>query len=148
MRYLTENLSKDLKRKMVLLSGPRQTGKTTLAKFLAREKGVYLNWDIRSNQRVIREVGWPKDASLVVLDELHKYLKWKNFLKGLADEFQNKPPLLVTGSAKLETFRHEGDALTGRYYAYRLHPIDVAEARLFLKDFSATSLYFLLRVRP
>ena len=73
MRYLTENLSKDLKRKMVLLSGPRQTGKTTLAKFLAREKGVYLNWDIRSNQRVIREVGWPKDASLVVLDELHKY---------------------------------------------------------------------------
>ncbi len=122
---------------MILLSGPRQTGKTTLAKSLTGEKGVYLNWDIRSDQRVIRNTGWPKDASLVVLDELHKYHKWKNFLKGLADEFQNKPPLLVTGSAKIETFRHEGDALTGRYFSYRLHPIDLAESRLFFETLSA-----------
>lgn len=136
MRYLTEYLKRDFTKKMILLSGPRQTGKTTLAKQLVGEKGVYLNWDILSDQRIIRNMAWPKEASLVVLDELHKYTKWKNFLKGLADEFQNKPPLLVTGSAKIETFRHEGDALTGRYFSYRLHPIDLAESKLFFETLS------------
>ncbi len=132
MRYLTHFIENDIKRKMIILSGPRQAGKTTLSKFLIKEKGVYLNWDIRSDQSIIRDTAWPKNAPLVVLDELHKYTKWKNFLKGICDEFQNKPPLLVTGSARLGIFRHKGDALTGRYYHYRLHPIDVAEAKQFL----------------
>jgi len=131
-RYLDAYLRKDLAKKLVLLSGPRQAGKTTLAKRLAGREGIYLNWDIRSHQRTIRQAGWPKDAPLVVLDELHKYLRWKNFLKGLCDEFGNRPPLLVTGSARLETLRHGGDALTGRYYSYRLHPVDLSESRLFL----------------
>jgi predicted AAA+ superfamily ATPase len=137
MRYVTPWLAKDLKKKMVLLAGPRQAGKTTLARSLASGRGVYLNWDVRPDQKIIRASSWPKDADLVVLDELHKYPKWKNYLKGLADEFQNRPPLLITGSARLETFRHQGDALTGRYYSYRLHPIDVAESKLFLKHESA-----------
>lgn len=122
---------------MILLSGPRQCGKSTLAKGLAEPGGVYLNWDIRADQKVIRAMGWPKDASLVVLDELHKFAKWKNFLKGIADEFKNNPPLLITGSAKLDTFKHQGDALTGRYFHYRLHPIDLSESRSFLRGMSA-----------
>jgi predicted AAA+ superfamily ATPase len=52
------------------------------------------------------------------------------------DEFGNKPPVLVTGSARLDAFRRAGDALTGRTYFYRLHPIDVAESRQFLPDMS------------
>ncbi|MFH1378668.1 MAG: ATP-binding protein [bacterium] len=136
MRYLYEYLIRDLRKKMILLSGPRQTGKTFLSKFLAEKNGVYLNWDIRSDQKIIREIGWPKNVSLVVLDELHKYPQWKNFLKGIVDEFENKPPMLVTGSAKLDAYRHAGDALTGRYYSFRLHPIDVAEAKLFVKNYS------------
>lgn len=115
---------------MVLLAGPRQSGKTTLAKSLLGVDGYYLNWDITKDRKVIRDTSWPRSASLVVLDELHKAPKWKNFLKGLADEFQNKPPLLVTESAKLDAFRKSGDALTGRQYLYRLHPIDLAEAAL------------------
>lgn len=82
-------------------------------------------------------MAWPKNAKLIVLDELRKQVRWKNYLKGLVDEFQNKPPMLVTGSARLDVFRHEGDALTGRYYLYRLHPIDLAEAGLFMKKASA-----------
>jgi predicted AAA+ superfamily ATPase len=50
------------------------------------------------------------------------------------DEFGNTPPLLVTGSARLDAFRRAGDALTGRYYFYRLHPIDVAESKSFLPN--------------
>jgi predicted AAA+ superfamily ATPase len=134
MRYLTPFLRRDLADKLVLLSGPRQVGKSTLAKSLLDERGVYLNWDIRSHKRVIKDVAWPKDASLVVLDEFHKHPRWKNLLKGVIDEFQNRPPLLVTGSERLEILRKGGDALTGRTYHYRLHPIDVDEASRFTPD--------------
>jgi uncharacterized protein len=134
MRYLTPRLREDLQKKMVLLAGPRQCGKTTLAKSLLDRRGEYLNWDITKDRKVIRELAWPKDASLVVLDELHKAPKWKNLLKGVVDEFGNKPPLLVTGSARLDAFRRTGDALTGRHYFYRLHPIDPAESKLFLPE--------------
>jgi hypothetical protein len=132
MRYLANVLSRDLRKKMVLLAGPRQCGKTTLAKSLLDPTGEYLNWDIQRDRKIIREFAWPKDASMVVLDELHKAPKWKNLLKGVIDEFGNKPPLLVTGSARLDAFRRAGDALTGRTYFYRLHPIDLAESRVFL----------------
>jgi predicted AAA+ superfamily ATPase len=134
MRYLTPRLVRDLPKKMVLLAGPRQCGKTTLAKSLLDDRGQYLNWDIAKDRKIIREVAWPKDASLVVLDELNKAPKWKNLLKGVVDEFGNRPPVIVTGSARLDAFRRAGDALTGRTYFYRLHPIDVAESRRFLPD--------------
>src|SRR5205823_11076986 len=143
MRYLTARLTRDLRRKMVLLAGPRQCGKTTLAKSLLDERGQYLSWDITKDRRIIREAAWPKDASLIVLDELHKAPKWKNLLKAVADEFGNKPPVLVTGSARLDAFRRTGDALTGRHYLYRLHPIDVAESKHFLPDLTLE-----MRVRP
>ncbi len=132
MRYLTAHLQTDLASKMVLLGGPRQCGKTTLAKSLLTPSGAYLNWDIAADRKIIRDLAWPKDASLVVLDELHKAPKWKNLLKGIVDEYGNKPPLLVTGSARLDAFRTAGDALTGRHYFYRLHPVDVAESQTFL----------------
>lgn len=134
MRYLAPHLKRDLKKKMVLLAGPRQCGKTTLAKSLLDKHGEYLNWDIVTDRKIIRTLAWPKDASLVVLDELHKALKWKNLLKGVVDEFGNTPPVLVTGSARLDAFRHTGDALTGRHYFYRLHPVDVAESASFLPE--------------
>ncbi len=132
MRYLASALRRDLARKMVLLAGPRQCGKTTLARALLDSRGQYLNWDIAADRRIIREIAWPKDASLVVLDELHKAPKWKNLLKGVADEFNNQLPILVTGSARLDAFRRTGDALTGRHYFYRLHPVDVPESAQFL----------------
>jgi predicted AAA+ superfamily ATPase len=137
MRYLEAVIRKDLQKKMVLLAGPRQCGKTTLARSLLDDRGQYLNWDITRDRKIIRDLAWPKDASLVVLDELHKAPKWKNLLKGVIDEFDNKPPILVTGSARLDAFRRTGDALTGRHYFYRLHPIDVAESGTFLPKASA-----------
>src|SRR6266853_662726 len=119
MRYLASRLQRDLRKKMVLLAGPRQCGKTTLAKSFLDDRGEYLNWDITRDRKIIRELAWPKDASLLVLGELHKAPKWKNLLKGVADEFGNRPPVLVTGSARLDAFRRTGDPLTGRQYFYR-----------------------------
>ncbi len=137
MRYLTPFLLKDLNKKLILLSGPRQCGKTTLAKSLYPGDGCYLNWDIPKERLRITHQDWSEKASLLVLDELHKYKKWKNFLKGIIDSDEPKPPILVTGSAKLETLKNVGDALTGRYFYYRLHPVDIAEGKLFLKKTSA-----------
>ena len=68
MRYLARVLSRDLRKKMVLLAGPRQCGKTTLAKSLLDRTGEYLNWDIQRDRKIIRELAWPKDASMVVLE--------------------------------------------------------------------------------
>src|SRR5207302_11368399 len=101
MRYLSARLTRDLRKKMVLLAGPRQCGKTTLAKSLLDERGQYLSWDITKDRRIIREAAWPKDASLIVLDELHKDQKWKNLLKAVEDAFDNKPPALDIGRARL-----------------------------------------------
>lgn len=136
MRYLTPLILRDLKRKAVFLSGPRQVGKSTEAKELIGSKGRYYNWDIAEDRREILSSTWPRDVSLVVLDELHKKPKWKNYLKGVIDSQQNKPPLMITGSARLETFYKAGDALTGRSFHYHLHPIDVRESRVFLPKVS------------
>lgn len=134
MRYITETVRADLNKKLVLLAGPRQCGKTTFAKSLMDKNSTYLNWDITNDRKVIRQMAWPKSASLLVLDEFHKAPKWKNYLKGVIDEFHNKPPILVTGSARLDLFRKAGDALTGRHFFYRLHPFDPAEIhRLYPK---------------
>lgn len=134
MRYLQNNIKKDLLKKMILLAGPRQCGKTTFAKALLDSNGYNLNWDILPDRKIIREQARPKSSSLIVLDEFHKAPRWKNYLKGLIDEFKNKPPILVTGSARLDAFRRSGDALTGRHYLYRMHPIDFAESSLLDKN--------------
>jgi len=139
MRYLAKLVQTDLQKKLVFLAGPRQVGKSTLAKQLGISKNCYLDWDIPADRKIVRDIGWPKDQGVVVLDELHKYPKWKGLLKGVIDEFQNDPPLLVTGSVRLETFRKGGDALTGRTYLYRLHPIDPLEACHYFGEKSVSS---------
>lgn len=137
-RYLVEFIIKDLNSKAVLLSGPRQVGKTTLANSIfGSAESEYLNYDVIKDRKIIHEQSWRRDVPIVILDEVHKFKKWKNFLKGIIDKEKNNPPLIITGSARLEFFRKAGDALTGRTFAYHLHPIDVAEACKFQPDKSA-----------
>ncbi len=132
-RYLFETIKKDLQKKAILLSGPRQVGKTTFARSLIPD-GDYLNYDVVEDRKAIMAQAWLKDSPVVVLDEIHKFKKWKNFLKGIIDKYNNKPPLFITGSARLEVFRRAGDALTGRTFSYRLHPIDLEEACLLVPN--------------
>ncbi len=133
MRYLTQSIEADLIKKMVLLAGPRQTGKTTLAKEVlnarstATKAGVYLNWDDSDDRTTIRKKGWSEDATLIVLDEIHKYRKWKTWLKGIYDKVGDKQKFLVTGSARLDVYRRDGDSMFGRYHLWRLHPFCLAE---------------------
>ena len=61
------------------------------------------------------------------MDELHKFRRWKSFLKGFFDTYGDRVRLLVTGSSRLDVFRRGGDSLMGRYFSFRMHPLSVAE---------------------
>lgn len=121
---------KDLEKKMVFITGPRQVGKTSLALAIAKEyeRAVYLNYDNFSDREIIKQAAWLPDTQLLVLDELHKMAQWKNYLKGIYDTKPSGLHILVTGSARLETFRQSGDSLAGRFFRHRLNPLSVKEA--------------------
>jgi uncharacterized protein len=127
-RYLQEIIRKDLEEKMVFLSGPRQVGKTTLARvFLETKEDLYYNWDRREDRKAILTGHWPAVRSTIVLDELHKYSRWKNWVKGEYDTHGRRIRFLITGSARLDIYRKGGDSLQGRYHAHRLHGFSVGE---------------------
>jgi predicted AAA+ superfamily ATPase len=130
-RYLVKTILADLKdKKMVFLGGPRQVGKTTLASQLITKHfsgNAYFNWDNREDRKDIMRPGWPGDVELVLLDELHKYKRWKTFIKGEYDKYKDRLNFMLTGSAHMDIYRKGGDSLQGRYHYFRLHPFSVAE---------------------
>lgn len=122
-------------RQMALISGPRQVGKTTVCRSLS---DAYLNWDNADDRRhLLRGPASLADAlkldrlrakrPVAVLDELHKYTKWKALLKGFFDTHGDRVRLLVAGSSRLDVFRRGGDSLMGRYLPYRMHPWSAGE---------------------
>lgn len=122
--------------KMALVSGPRQCGKTTLAKMLLarRKTGVYHNWDElgfrrtwAKNPSTIIPRAEGKNVPLVVLDEIHKERLWKRNLKGVFDTLETPCDILVTGSARLNVYVKGSDSLLGRHLSFRLHPFSVRE---------------------
>lgn len=130
-RYLTNNIYDDLKDKMAFIGGPRQVGKTTLAKNLVGAKFAnteYYNWDYSADRKRLKNLELPGENSLLIFDEIHKYKKWKNFVKGVFDVHKEKYNFIVAGSSRLNIFRKGGDSLQGRYHYYTLHPFTLSEA--------------------
>ncbi len=130
-RYIEKHILNDLKNKMVFISGPRQVGKTTLAKQLGNKffpgKYAYLNWDASDDRSNIIKNIMPADKDLLIFDEIHKYRDWKTYLKGQYDKHKEEFKILVTGSARLDIYKKGGDSLLGRYHSYRLHPLSLNE---------------------
>lgn len=138
-RYIFEALQKHLAtfRQMAFLVGPRQVGKTTLAQsFLdpVLPQVNYFNWDAPAHRRILttkilsgqERLGRPEQGK-IVFDEIHKYPRWKNALKGLFDTHEPETHWIVTGSAMLGVYRRGQDSLLGRYFPYHLAPFSVAE---------------------
>lgn len=123
--------------KMAFLSGPRQVGKTTLAHHYQKQfsQSLYFNWDdLRHQKKLLKNPYFfqeenrdPSKPFLVVLDEIHKYSKWKNYLKGAYDSFHESYRFLVTGSGRLDLYKKGGDSLLGRYFSAFLFPLTCGE---------------------
>ena len=128
-RYLLPQIRRDLARKMAFVAGPRQVGKTTLAKSLPGAAAGYLNWDVPLDRERILRRELPA-GRLWIFDEIHKYRSWRGLLKGAFDGRPRGQRILVTGSARLDFYRHGGDSLQGRYHLLRLHPFSAAELGL------------------
>ncbi len=131
-RYLIDSIEADLADRMVFIGGPRQVGKTTLALSLlggGRDESspAYLNWDALADREEILAERLPSGQGRVIFDEIHKYVRWRNLMKGLYDKNRSSISFIVTGSARLDYYRKGGDSLQGRYHYYRLHPFSVME---------------------
>ncbi|MBA3237330.1 MAG: ATP-binding protein [Parachlamydiaceae bacterium] len=128
-RFQKKQIKHDLEKKMVLIAGPRQAGKTTLAKQIATEysSSLYLTYDRSADREIIFKESWLPSVELLILAEIHKMPEWKNYLKGVYDTKLPNQKILVTGSACLEIFKQIGDSLAGRYFLHRLLPLSPAE---------------------
>ncbi|MEB3332025.1 MAG: ATP-binding protein [Synechococcaceae cyanobacterium] len=128
-RQLETQLLEDLGRKTVLLTGARQVGKTTLARQVMQQHpgAQYFNWDVPADRAVLNRQSWSARAPLLVFDEIHKRPDWKGWLKGVIDGRPEGQALLVTGSARMDTFRQSGESLAGRYTHLHLDPVGISE---------------------
>lgn len=127
-RSLAHLIKKDLNKKIILISGPRQAGKTTLSKLISGDV-QYLNYDLEDHREIIEKKEWDRSKQTIILDEIHKMPRWKSFLKGIFDVYGLRPQIIVTGSARLDTYRKVGDSLAGRYFLFRLLPFDLKELK-------------------
>jgi hypothetical protein len=93
-----------------------------------------LNWDSSDNREDILKENFPAGSGLIVLDEIHKYSRWRQIVKGLYDSRSDEISVLVTGSGKLEHYSHGGDSLQGRYFLHRMYTVT-------LDEFSASKSY-------
>ncbi|MFC1522935.1 ATP-binding protein, partial [Elusimicrobiota bacterium] len=130
-RYLINKIQDALTDRMVFISGARQVGKTTLANYIGKQffkgKQAYFSWDSDKDRKAVLSEKFPADAECVILDEVHKFRKWKNLIKGIFDKNRDRFKIIVTGSARLDIFRKGGDSLLGRYRHFRLHPFSLNE---------------------
>ena len=130
-RYLQEVVKTDLTEKMVFVGGPRQVGKTTFAlSFLDNADEThpaYINWDNIQIRASLLRGELPAKQSLIILDEIHKFARWRNLVKGFYDSHKSSVSFLITGSARLDFYSRGGDSLQGRYHYHRLHPFSPAE---------------------
>ena len=119
---------------MAFVVGPRQVGKTTSCTAFDADHH-YFNWDNEDDRRLFLEgpaavaenIGATSHRT-IVFDEIHKYVHWRNFLKGFYDSYaRGRFHLVVTGSSRLDIYRKGADSLMGRYFLYRMHPLTVAE---------------------
>jgi hypothetical protein len=122
---------------MIFVAGPRQSGKTTLSHIIAENfaNHLYFNWDIHENRKIfldnptffekVKRID--NSLPLIILDEIHKYKDWKNYLKGVYDQFRDQYRFLVSGSNRLDIYQKGGDSLAGRYYLFHLWPFTVGE---------------------
>ncbi|NHB67939.1 ATP-binding protein [Perlabentimonas gracilis] len=118
---------------VVSIIGPRQVGKTTLAKQIMQDYGkpcIYLDLEIQSDLYKLNdaELFLSTHADyLVVIDEVQLKKELYPLLRGLVDQKREPARFLLLGSASPELLRHSSETLAGRIAYHQLHPLDIME---------------------
>ena len=138
-RLYYQNIWKDFKirKHLIFIVGPRQTGKTTLANLIAENESscLYYNYDIPEDKvKIIKDPYFFEEVNrkkgqlpLIIFDEIHKYKEWKNYIKGIYDGFHTLYHFLITGSGRLDLYLRGSDSLAGRYWQFHLFPFTLGE---------------------
>lgn len=116
---------------VVLIHGPRQCGKTTLARIVGEEEGYdYITFDDEIQRAAARydPVGFVADLpERVVLDEIQRTPELFTSLKAAVDKRRIPGRFILTGSANVLLLPNLADSLAGRMEILRLHPLSQAE---------------------
>lgn len=119
---------------VVSIIGPRQVGKTTLAKQIIADfqsSAIYLDLERTSDIFKLRDaelfLSQHKDK-LVVIDEVQHKKDLYPLLRSLVDETNKPGQFLLLGSASPELIRHSSESLAGRIAYHQLYPLDMIEA--------------------
>jgi len=116
----------DLSSPMIWITGPRQVGKT----FLARQLDAsYFNWDTPEVRRAYLQDPYffRTEKKLVVFDEIQKRRDWKKILKGYYDSPSRRENFIITGSGRMDQYKKAGESLQGRYDLFHLWPLTLDE---------------------
>jgi predicted AAA+ superfamily ATPase len=119
----------------VVIIGPRQVGKTTLALEIAKGRpSLYLDLESRSDRdKLIDPELFLKhyEDHLVILDEIHRVPELFQTLRGLIDEGRRQGKrtgrFLILGSASIDLLKQTGESLAGRIEYVELNPLDILE---------------------
>lgn len=115
--------------RVVLISGPRQSGKTTLAMDIAADNAPFLTLDDATvlQSAVDDPVGFVRGLDRAVIDEIQRAPDLLLAIKNLVDDDKSPGRFLLTGSANLMTLPKVADSLAGRMEVVRLLPLSQAE---------------------
>lgn len=139
-RILKDNILKHaFQGQVLIIQGPRQVGKTTLALELVKDlkaKGParIFNCDDPDHRELLENKGLEAlkntvgQAKIVFIDEGQKLSTIGQTLKLLADHYKKTAQIIVTGSSTINLLDRTQEALTGRKKVYTLYPISLEEA--------------------
>jgi len=136
-RYLEEKILGNLdKRKILIIYGARQTGKTTLVKMILEKfkNTIYLNGDMSDDRDRLKEatrtmVAQFEKYELMVIDEAQRIENIGIKLKVIFDNLPNLK-IIATGSSAFELSNTINEPLTGRYFSFTMYPLSFAEAQV------------------
>ncbi len=129
-RFAKERIEEALSdTRVVLISGPRQSGKTTLAMDVAADRTPFLTLDDANVLRsaVDDPVGFVRGLDRAVIDEVQRVPDLLLAIKNLVDDDKTPGRFLLTGSANLMTLPKVADSLAGRMEVIRLLPLSQSE---------------------
>lgn len=135
-RTIEDPLREDFfKGKVIILTGPRQVGKTTLVNHILKSYSsiITFNGDNRKDRETLSKNDFEYldnligEKKIVFIDEAQKIDEIGNTLKLFVDNYQEEKQIIATGSSSLNLLSNTSEPLTGRKYTYELFPLSIKE---------------------